>query len=184
MATTIEIQQEEELVRLAKADIKNFRALYEKYYKPIFLFVYHRTGDQQATADIVSQVFLKAMGSINKYKPMGLPFSAWLYRIAVNEANQYFNKNKKDRYVTIDEDMVGRICEEAKGPDKEMVINSIENILQGLPKDQIELIVLRFFENKTYAEIAYITGNSETNVKTKTWRILEKIRQSLQEKYI
>ena len=54
------IEDEESLIRKSQADPEAFRLLYEKYFKKIFLFVLHRIGDKSITADITSQIFLKA----------------------------------------------------------------------------------------------------------------------------
>ena len=74
---------EEELIRNAQANPDEFRLLYERYFKKIFLFILHRVGDKAIAADITSQVFLKALININKFSFRGLPFSSWLFRIAL-----------------------------------------------------------------------------------------------------
>jgi RNA polymerase sigma-70 factor, ECF subfamily len=63
------------LIQKAQKDPQEFKALYEKHYKRIFVFVLHRVGDKSLCADITSQVFLKAMLNIGKYKNVGIPFS-------------------------------------------------------------------------------------------------------------
>jgi RNA polymerase sigma-70 factor (ECF subfamily) len=100
------LRDEELLIRNSQADPEAFRPLYEKYFKRIFLFVHHRVGDKAMTADLTSQVFLKALINIKKFSFRGLPFSAWLFRIALNECNDFFRKNKRYRLVTMEEGMV------------------------------------------------------------------------------
>ena len=80
-----QLQQELRLVEDAQSDPRKFGVLYEKYYKQIYLFVYKRTGEQDIAGDVTAQVFMKAMVSLPKYSYRGVPFSAWLYRIASNE---------------------------------------------------------------------------------------------------
>lgn len=77
--------EENEIIEAAKNDPVQFKPLYEKYFKRIFLFVYHRVEDRDITADLTSQIFLKAMQRMHQFKFRGLPFSSWLYRIAINE---------------------------------------------------------------------------------------------------
>jgi RNA polymerase sigma-70 factor (ECF subfamily) len=97
-----ELKEEESLILKSQADPEAFRPLYEKYFKRMFLFVYHRVNDKATSADITSQVFLKALLNINKFSFRGLPFSAWLFRIALNECNDFFRKNNRYRHVTMD----------------------------------------------------------------------------------
>ena len=74
--------EDAELVAKAKKDMKYFEVLYRKYYSQIFKFVRKRVANADLVNDITSQVFLKAMLNIEKYKHQGFPFSSWLYRIA------------------------------------------------------------------------------------------------------
>lgn len=80
-----QLSDEEEVICKSRQNPENFRVLYEKYYRRIFLFILHRVGDKATTADLTSQVFLKALLNLSGYNFRGLPFSAWLYRIASNE---------------------------------------------------------------------------------------------------
>lgn len=181
-STTISIEhikEEEQIIALAKKDPAQFRVLYEHYYKQIFLFIYRKLNDKECTADLCSQVFLKALTNIRQYTPQGLPFSAWLYRIASNEVMQYFRRHTKVRNVLVDDDMVQRICEESVGPEEEELKQHMEAIITGLPIEELELIELRFYEGKSYKEIAYIKNITEGNAKTKMWRVVEKIRKHI-----
>ncbi len=181
-STTIgidDIKLEEQTIALAKKDPAQFRVLYEQYYKQIFLYIYRKLNDKEITADLCSQVFLKAMTNIQQYTHQGLPFSAWLYRIASNEVMQYFRHHAKVRNVMVDDDMVQRICEESEGPEEEELKQHIESIITALPIEEVELIELRFYEGKSYKEIAYIKNITEVNAKTKVWRIVEKIRKHI-----
>ena len=83
---------EEEVLTLSRTDPEAFKSIYTKYFKKIFLFVLHRIGEKQISADITQQVFLKALMGLSKFQFKGLPFSAWLYRIAINECNDFFRK--------------------------------------------------------------------------------------------
>lgn len=174
--STKEILDEEAIVEMAKKDPLHFRPLYEAYFKQIYLFVYHKLYDKELSADITSQVFLKALEAISKYKSNGLPFSAWLYKIAQNETLSYFKKTKKQQYFTIDERTLQNIAEEASGPDKESLFVELESMIKTLKNEDTALIDLRFVEGKSYKEIAFILNTTESNAKTKTWRLLEKIR--------
>ena len=82
-----EITQEEGWIAAARRDPQAFAPLYLRYHKPIFLFVLKRVQDRDLCGDLTAQVFLKSMAALPKYEGRGLPFKAWLYRIALNEAS-------------------------------------------------------------------------------------------------
>jgi RNA polymerase sigma-70 factor (ECF subfamily) len=72
------------LVAQAKTDPEAFGALYERYVQKIYSYVYYRTGNQHDAEDLTAKVFQRALVSLDRYTSRGLPFSAWLYRIAHN----------------------------------------------------------------------------------------------------
>jgi RNA polymerase sigma-70 factor (ECF subfamily) len=173
-----ELRDEEILIRKSQADPEAFRPLYEKYFKRIFLFVHHRVGDRALTADITSQVFLKALLNINKFSFRGLPFSAWLFRIALNECNDFFRKNKRYRLVTMEEEMVDHLYEELTSETRlEDLRQQLPLILQKLSVNELQIIELRFFEQRPFKEVGDILGISETYAKVRVYRILEKMKK-------
>ena len=80
--TADELKTESEIIRIVQKDPARFEVLYRKYYAQVYLFVLKRVETQETARDITSQVFLKALSNVAKYRDMGLPFSAWLFRIA------------------------------------------------------------------------------------------------------
>lgn len=168
--------EEFEYIEKAKKDPKQFRFLYEKYYKQIFLFINRRTDDENTSADITQQVFLKAMQHLGNYEYRGIPFSAWLYRIASNEVMQHFRDQSKERVVCLDaSDLSDLIDEKDSGLDYERR-ESVFKAIKKLHAAEIELIEMRFFEKRSFKEIADIKGITENNAKTKTYRVIEKIK--------
>ncbi len=177
--TKEDIESEVRLIRQAQENPAYFAPLYDSYYKPVFTFVYRRTDDEELTADLTSQVFLKAITYLPKYEHKGLPFSAWLFRIAVNEINMFFRKHKNRRTLSIEDESLERIAEEMEGRDKE---EKIEILLQGIQKlalEEVQYIELRFFEDRSFKEIADIMNITENNAKVRTYRILDKIKKHI-----
>ena len=173
-----ELKEDEGLILKSQADPEAFRPLYEKYFKRIFLFVHHRVGDKALTADITSQVFLKALLNINKFSFRGLPFSAWLFRIALNECNDFFRKNKRYRLVTMEDEMVEHLYEELTSETRlEDLRQRLPTILQKLSVSELQIIELRFFEQRPFKEVGQILGISETYAKVRVYRILEKMKK-------
>jgi RNA polymerase sigma-70 factor, ECF subfamily len=173
-----ELKTEEALIVESQADPEAFRPLYEKYFKRIFRFVLHRVEDKQTAADLTSQVFLKALLHLKRFKFRGLPFSAWLFRIALNECNDYFRKSNRYRIVTIEDNTIESLYEELTVNTREEDLREqLPSILRKLSVEELQLIELRFFEQRPFKEVANIIGVSETYAKVKVYRILQKMKK-------
>lgn len=169
---------EEELIRNAQANPDEFRLLYERYFKKIFLFILHRVGDKAIAADITSQVFLKALININKFSFRGLPFSSWLFRIALNECNSFFRSNKRHRIVMLEDDIIDHLHAELTADSTVQDLeDQLPHILQKLSVDELQLIELRFFEQRPFKEVASILNITETYAKVKVYRVLDKMKK-------
>lgn len=169
---------EEKVILESRKNPSAFRALYEKYFKKIFLFVLHRVGDRELAADITSQVFLKALQKLHQFQFRGVPFSSWLFRIAVNECNGFFRQNKRERFVVLQDEHTGVLYEEMFGSDAmEELKSKLPHILERLKVDELEVIELRFLEGRPFKEVAEILGITETYAKVKTYRVLEKMKK-------
>ena len=175
--TDTDLKLELQQLEAAKLNPARFDVLYDKYYRSIFVFVYRRTGDEELTADITSQVFLKALINIKKYEYKGVPFSAWLFRIAFNEINMYFRKNNADRVVSLEKGSVKEMITEVKEDDNSDAEKRMMAALGKMNAEDIQLIELRFFEKRSFAEVGNIIGVTENNAKVKVYRILDKIKK-------
>lgn len=171
---------ESEQIALAQKDQQHFGVLYETYFETIFRFVFKRLGGDEAVAgDLTQQTFLKAMINLHRYEDRGFPFSAWLFRIAQNEVNLYFRKEKQARDVEVSDHQLNAIFEEViqsnsmSQADQEQLIQ----LINALEPDQMDLIELRFFQEMSFREIACIYDISEANAKMKIYRLLEKIQK-------
>lgn len=173
-----EIEDELLWIQKAKQDPKHFAVLYEKYYKTIFLYLYRKVTDMDVAGDLCSDVFSKALSSIHSYEYKGVPYSAWLYRIAANEANMYFRKFNKRETICIDETSIHLLNEDMQEETKEdTYMKFLPACLEKLKPDEVILVQWRFFENKAFKEVGEIMNMTENNAKVKTYRILEKVRK-------
>jgi RNA polymerase sigma-70 factor, ECF subfamily len=171
-----EIKEEYEIIRRAQIDPEVFGFLYEKYYRDIFIFVDRRIDDSQTTADLTSQIFLKALTNLNKYQFKGLPFSSWLFRIAANQVNEFYRHSRFERTVSLDDSHINLLFEDVSAQQNEK-IDLVLKLLEQLDQEEVFLLELRFFEERSFKEIAYILDISEGNAKTRTYRILEKLKK-------
>ena len=171
------IEEEWLLVQAVQKNPARFSSLYTRYYERIFRFAYQRTADEEISADLSSQTFLKAYENIGKYKHRGVPFSAWLYTIALNEVNQYFRKTNKNRVVTLEENYVNNIKYELDNKEElEINIAMLGKVIQMLKPDELILIELRYFEERPFKEVGDILGITETNAKVKVHRLVQKMK--------
>jgi RNA polymerase sigma-70 factor (ECF subfamily) len=171
--------QEFQWISEALRDMRQFRPLYDAFYKDVYIFVHRRCMHQQHCMDIVSRVFEKAMLNLGKYKYQGYSFSTWLYRIAANETADFFKQQKKEEKLWVrDEGLAEMMAEMNEDAGKEEKIEMVLNALADLERSERELIVMRFFEKRAYAEIASIQNQSENYLRVKLNRILNKIKTS------
>jgi RNA polymerase sigma-70 factor (ECF subfamily) len=179
---TNELNEEWQLVKAAQADAACFDVLYNTYYKPIFVFINRRVEDVEQAADITSHVFLKALINIKKYENKGVPFSAWLFRIAFNEVNMYFRKSNSERLVSVNSDGVFQLADEVDLDDNLLKEQKMMEAIKKLDELEIQLLELRFFEKRSFAEVGTILGITENNSKVKVYRILDKLKGILKKK--
>jgi len=167
-------------IQAAQQNPARFRPLYERYYESIFRFIFRRTADGDLAADICSQVFLKALQRLGGYQFRGVPFSAWLFRIASNEVAQHFRQNSQKRTVSVEENTLSEVAEEMEIEGELWEVEDLVQALDTLKPDELTLIELRFFEQRPFKEVAEIMGITESNAKVKTYRILERLKKRMQ----
>jgi RNA polymerase sigma-70 factor (ECF subfamily) len=175
-ADKIILEQKE--IEAAMNEPAKFETLYNKYYEPILQFVYKRVDRKESAYDVASQVFLNAMLKLKQFKFDGLPFSSWLYRIAINEINQLYRKEKIRRTVRLEEDTLKYMADEISGEESiEARYEKVAKVLGQLPEEDIQIIELRFFERRAFSEIGDILDITENNAKVKLYRIIDKLKQ-------
>ncbi len=107
-----DVLPDDALVRHAKEGPANFQPLYEAYFRRIYLFILYRVADKDTAGDLAQQTFLNAMLNIRNYEMRGVPFSSWLYRIALNQCNEHFRKTKRERSIVLEEKHMEDLVEE------------------------------------------------------------------------
>jgi RNA polymerase sigma-70 factor (ECF subfamily) len=175
-----EILREYETVKQAAKDPAEFQILYDRYFSAIFNFIFRRIDDEEITADLTSQTFLKALGNLKKYKYKGVPFSAWLYKIASNEVNRHYRNGKKKLVYSFDEAEFENLIEQNREEAIEIDIEYIIRQMQSMCEADIEVLELRFFEEKSFAEVAFILEISEANAKMRTYRAVDKLKKLME----
>jgi RNA polymerase sigma-70 factor, ECF subfamily len=180
--TREDMQQEQILVDAAKQDPEQFRALYNRYYERIFMYVWQRIDDKEVAHDVTSQVFLKAMQNLYKYEFKGVPFASWLYRIAKSEVYTVLRKQQVQRTVNIDSVGMGSMVQEMEEDPYAEWMPVLSAAVAELEEEDLQMVEMRFFEKRPFREIADILDITENNAKVKTYRILEKLKKILIDK--
>lgn len=173
-----EFSDEEALALAAQGDQEAFGALYERYVGRIYNYIYYRTGNQHDAEDLTARVFFRALRHIEHYTDRGLPFSAWLYRIAHNLVANWHRDNSRRKEVSLDEIIL--IRHGSEHPEA-LLMQSEENdnlleIIRHLPPERQQLLILKFAEHLSNAEVGQIMGRSEGAVKSLYHRTLLSLR--------
>jgi RNA polymerase sigma-70 factor (ECF subfamily) len=172
-----------QLAAWAKQDSEAFGELYTRYIKKIYNYVYYRTGNHHDAEDLTSRVFYRALAHIGNYQDRGVPFSAWLYRIAHNlVANWHRDRDRRkiiplDDHITSDNDpnVPESVTEHLQ--ETEFLLESIRD----LPEDRQQLLILKFVERLSNAEIGVIMDRTEGAIKSLYHRTLLSLRGSMEE---
>jgi len=171
-------QQDLLFIAKAKNDKNQFSLLYNKYWEQIFYFIFKKVHSMDDAGDICQTAMLKAMMNLPKYEDRGFPFSAWLYRIASNEVNLHFRKQKKNGFVEIKETHIINLMGEVEIVNTESIGNQEQLllILEKLKPNESEIIEMRFFFKYSFKEIADFYKISEANAKMRLYRIIDKLK--------
>jgi RNA polymerase sigma-70 factor (ECF subfamily) len=168
------------LVTLARQDRRAFGVLYERYVKDIYKYIYFRTNNQHDAEDLASRVFHRALSHIDTYVERGVPFQAWLYRIAHNLVANWHRDRSRHKSVPL-EDFVNGLRTEAPEvtaeaqDEKERLFEAIRR----LPEDRQQLLILKFVDKKSNQEIGEVMDKSEGAIKSLYHRTLLSLRDIL-----
>jgi len=178
----LERENEETLVERAKEDPVAFGVLYKKYVRRIYSYIYFRTGNRYDAEDLTSRTFHRALANIDRYESKGLPFSAWLYRIAHNLVANWLRDRSRHPVIALDElawtRQHGASAIELKVETNEEQEALLEAI-RRLPSDRQQLLILKLMEGMSNAEIGQVLGRSVGAIKSLYFRILIALREDL-----
>lgn len=177
-----EITDENAVARASAGDSEAFSFLYERNVSRIYNYIYYRIGSDADAEDITSRVFYRAFGHISTYVDKGVPFSAWLYRIAHNLIANWHRDSHRRKEVPLEDQIELPI--KADHPERAMEkTQEVEQLLQGIRRlspDRQQLLILKFVEDLSNAEIADIMGKSEGAIKSLYHRALIALRVEME----
>jgi len=160
------VQDEESLVRRAQQrDEEAFTQLYEEHFDKIYRYVALKIGNKTEAEDMTQQVFLNALQSISSFKWKGIPFSAWLFRIAHNQVVDYLRKQTKQATAPLDESLISSGSNPQLMAEHKLDIEQLVSATKQLTRAQREVISLRFAGELPVAQVAKVMGRSQGAVK-------------------
>lgn len=171
------------LVAAARTDPEAFGRLYDRYVDMIYSYVQYRIGNATDAEDLTAQTFHRALAGLSTYESRGHPFAAWLYRIAHNLVANWHRRQGRHQQSTWEN------IEEAPGVDVGNPDNRdadalfsrqlLLSALRLLEEDRQALLVYKFGQGLSNAEIAVILGRTEGAVKSLYHRTLSELRAQL-----
>ena len=178
-----ESEEQDILLRASQGNLEAFGLLYEKYVERIFNYVYYRTGNVHDAEDLTARVFYRALNHIRTYADRGVPFSAWLYRIAHNlVANWHRDRSRHQEIPLSDAPTI-----HYKGEPPEVALmqtqerDALLRLIRHLPSERQHLLILKFVEHMSNTEIGETMGRSEGAVKSLYHRTLLALRDELED---
>ena len=157
----------------AQRDPSRFGELYEENFYRVYAYIARRVRDRHQAEDLTSDVFREALAGLGKFEWRGVPFVAWLLRIASRAIADYYKRS-------------GREAGNPVAEPERLVPQEIERhvilfqLVDRLPDAQARVIRLRFVEQKSIREIAQVLGRSEGAVKQLQHRAIENLRAQLE----
>jgi len=170
-----------ELIRRARAfDEAALSWLFDTYYPRVYNYGLVQLRDTQSAEDLASDVMLRVLGAIPRYRACGIPFSAWVFRIARNRLVDIRRRQTRRREVGLaDCDIAGSPAPHA-AVERALNYGEISLALSRLTEVQQQVIVLRFLKDFDVATVARILGRSESAVKSLQFRALASLRRIMQ----
>jgi RNA polymerase sigma-70 factor, ECF subfamily len=171
----LEAEDERQLIEAAQRDASRFAELYERNFERVYAFVVRRVRNRAEAEDVTSEVFHRALANLRRFEWRGVPFAAWLYRMAANAIADRGQRVSRET----------ELSEAAESIEDPVALRKVEEratlfrFVNELPADQHRVIILRFVEQKSIREIAGELRRSEGAIKQLQFRALENLRARL-----
>ena len=167
----VSTDEERLLIEAAQADPARFVELYDRNVDRVYAYVSRRAGSRSVAEDVTSEVFEQALSNLGTFKWRGVPFVAWLYRIASNALADHWKRERRDSH-----DLPPDVPDEREHQDLERRV-SLFQLVDRLPDAQRQVIQMRFVEDRSIREVAAALDRSEGAVKQLQLRALENLRK-------
>ncbi len=167
------------LVTAAQHDPARFAELYELNFERVYAYVVKRIGDRAETEDLTSEVFRHALANLKRYEWRGVPFAAWLFRIAANLISDRGQRKNREDVADDPEDIESAAAKNTAIEEVERKA-TLFRLVETLPPEQRRVVVLRFVEEKSIKEVAEEIHKTEGAVKQLQFRALSTLRARME----
>jgi len=165
--------------------VLDIEEIYEKHFDAILNFVVKRIRNIALAEDITAGVFMKVVEKLHTYNPAKACMQTWLFSIASHELVNYYRKKKPEtsledyEYLLKSQDVLEEICEKQLELDHDNALHTMhEKLDHVVSAEEKNLLMLFYFEERSYADIAYITGIKEVTLRSKIHRAIKKLKES------
>jgi len=167
------------LIEAAQKDPARFAELYESNFERVYAYVVRRVGDRADTEDLTSEVFQHALANLQRFEWRGIPFAAWLFRIAANLISDRWQRSSHERVADDPERIESATAHAVELEDIERKA-TLFRLVDTLPAEQRRVVVLRFVEQKSIKEVARKIRKTEGAVKQLQFRALTSLRARME----
>jgi len=171
-----ELETERQQILAAQRDRAAFAPLYERYVDQIFAYAYTLTKDKEQAEDVTAATFAKAIEELPRFQWRGVPYSAWLYRVAGNLVTR---ERRRPGWIELEPHMATDATDPSDVAERMDRDSEIRGAVAALPADQRQAVVMRFGGELSCREIGEIMGRSEGAVKLLSFRALTTLRRRL-----
>jgi len=175
-------ENEAALVLQARQDPAAFGLLYERYIDRVYAYIYHRVGNMQEAEDLTARTFYRALDKLETYEDRGLPFSAWLFRIAHNLVANWHRDRSRRRFLSLDR--LWSHSEEGDTPEAHVeqaeTQAALWEAINRLPSERRALLLYKFSSRLSNLEIGELMHKSEGAIKSLYFRTLAALRKDLE----
>jgi RNA polymerase sigma-70 factor (ECF subfamily) len=167
------------LIEAAQEDPARFAELYELHFERVYAYVIRRVGDRAETEDLTSEVFHHALSNLQRFEWRGIPFAAWLFRIAANLISDRWQRKSRENIADEPEQIESAPARNAEFEEVERKA-TLFRLVDSLPAEQRRVVVLRFVEQKSIKEVAREIRKTEGAVKQLQFRALSALRARME----
>jgi RNA polymerase sigma-70 factor (ECF subfamily) len=178
---------EARLIRLAQqGDAEACAELYDRHYDAVYRYCYFRAGDAILAQDLTGEVFVRMVEKLDRFQARGRPLLAWLYTIARNLVTDVQRQESKATHVGLNEEamiMEDDGAELGRGVDRRLQAECLAAALRHLTEDQRQVILLKFIENLSNAQVARMLSKTEGAIKSLQHRALKSLRRAVEREH-
>jgi RNA polymerase sigma-70 factor, ECF subfamily len=166
------------LIEAAQRDPARFADLYENNFERVYAYIVRRVGNRAETEDLTSEVFHQALANLKRFEWRGIPFAAWLFRIAANLISDRWQRSGRE--VADESGLIDSVQVSPAEIEEVERRATLFRLVNTLPDEQQRVVVLRFVEQKSIKEVAQQIRKTEGAVKQLQFRALSSLRARME----